>query len=174
MLMPETAPPPGSTPSEEPTGGGLAASWRRTPAPRRALAIMMPLAIVVLLARGRLAGSGLFSTSAVAAMAHPAATTPPTLPPSQPPAVASAAPPGSSSAAPTSNAKRASSPSPSGGDANRAPDGKTFERQAADFVASGDYPSAIQIYEQLASSHPDRPAFRDASRILREKMTGAP
>ncbi len=44
------------------------------------------------------------------------------------------------------------------------------ERQAADFVATHAYEQAIRIYEQLATEHPDKPAFHEAARILREKL----
>ena len=44
------------------------------------------------------------------------------------------------------------------------------ERKAADYVSTGQYEQAAQIYDRLASDHVDNPAFREAARILRVKM----
>ncbi len=44
------------------------------------------------------------------------------------------------------------------------------ERQAADFVSTGQYDQAVPIYDQLAAEHPENPAYREAARILRMKI----
>jgi hypothetical protein len=49
------------------------------------------------------------------------------------------------------------------------------ERQAADLVATHSYPEAIRVYETLAAERPQNPAFAEAARILRAKLsTGVP
>jgi hypothetical protein len=46
---------------------------------------------------------------------------------------------------------------------------KTFEREAADTVARGDFLEAARLYDELAKAHPEVPAFPAAARILRER-----
>jgi hypothetical protein len=43
------------------------------------------------------------------------------------------------------------------------------ERSAADYVATGQYELAAQIYDTLARDNPKNPAFAEAARILRTK-----
>jgi hypothetical protein len=50
------------------------------------------------------------------------------------------------------------------------PGQRTLERQAVDYVASGQYERAAAAYDQLAQQYPDRPAYREAARILRGKL----
>ncbi len=45
------------------------------------------------------------------------------------------------------------------------------ERQAADLVAMHSYPEAIRVYEALAAERPQNPAFAEAARILRAKIS---
>ena len=47
---------------------------------------------------------------------------------------------------------------------------RSLERQAVDFVANGQYERAAAAYDQLAQLYPDRPAYREAARILRGKL----
>jgi hypothetical protein len=52
---------------------------------------------------------------------------------------------------------------------------KTLERQAIDYVATGEYQKAIGLYEQLARQAPERKEYPEALRILRQKLdAGAP
>jgi thioredoxin-like negative regulator of GroEL len=44
------------------------------------------------------------------------------------------------------------------------------ERMAADYVATGQFEQAAQLYDRLAIDHPENPAFREAARILRTKL----
>jgi hypothetical protein len=37
-------------------------------------------------------------------------------------------------------------------------------------VASGQYERAAFVYDQLARQYPDKPAYREAARILRSKL----
>jgi hypothetical protein len=46
---------------------------------------------------------------------------------------------------------------------------KSLERQAVDYVASGDYAAAAKIYEQLHQQNPNNRVYAEASRILRAK-----
>jgi hypothetical protein len=45
----------------------------------------------------------------------------------------------------------------------------TLERKAADFVAANDFAKAAEIYDQLAASNPQNPAYARAAEILRKK-----
>lgn len=47
---------------------------------------------------------------------------------------------------------------------------KTLERQAIDYVATGEYAKAIGIYEKLAQQYPDNKVYSEALRILRMKL----
>jgi len=44
------------------------------------------------------------------------------------------------------------------------------ERAAVDAVVAGSYADAARLYDQLAATHPDRPAYAEAARILRAKL----
>lgn len=46
---------------------------------------------------------------------------------------------------------------------------KTAERAAVDAVAAGAWDPAARAYDDLAKQHPENPAFREAARILRAK-----
>jgi hypothetical protein len=52
-----------------------------------------------------------------------------------------------------------------------APGKKTNERAAADAWAEGNYAEAAKMYDELAAQNPGNPAYKEAARILREKMT---
>ncbi len=45
----------------------------------------------------------------------------------------------------------------------------TVERRAAEAVRKGDKATAIQLYEQLASDHPDNPVYKETVRILKSE-----
>jgi hypothetical protein len=67
------------------------------------------------------------------------------------------------------------SPSSASTTAPLAPGGKkTLERAAADAWAEGNYADAAKMYEDLAANNPGNPAYKEAARILREKMASAP
>ena len=52
---------------------------------------------------------------------------------------------------------------------------KTLERQAVDYVATGEYLKAAAIYDQLQKENPKNPVYVEAARILRLKAdAGAP
>jgi hypothetical protein len=48
-------------------------------------------------------------------------------------------------------------------------DTRSAERRALDAAASGQDALAADEYEALARAQPDRPAFREAARVLRER-----
>lgn len=50
--------------------------------------------------------------------------------------------------------------------------GRTEQRGAADALASGDYALAAQLYESLAESHPEQPAYAQAARVLTQRAEG--
>ncbi len=52
-----------------------------------------------------------------------------------------------------------------------APGKKTSERAAADAWAEGNYADAAKMYDELAAQNPGNPAYKEAARILREKMS---
>lgn len=49
-------------------------------------------------------------------------------------------------------------------------DGRTAERVALDTAAAGNFVEAARLYEALAASHPDDPTYKEAARILRERL----
>jgi len=81
----------------------------------------------------------------------------------------SAAPlPSSSPAVPAHSASATLSPAAPGSAAVRA--GSPDERAAVMAVESGASDRAGDLYDALATAHPDRPAYREAARILRAKV----
>jgi hypothetical protein len=64
----------------------------------------------------------------------------------------------------TSDAKDAGAPLPAGA--------KTLERQAVDYVASGDTAKAAAAYEELVRRDPNNKIYAEAARILRAKLDG--
>jgi hypothetical protein len=46
---------------------------------------------------------------------------------------------------------------------------KTVEREAVDAFTAGDFVKASRFYRDLAETHPDKPAFKEALRILEER-----
>jgi hypothetical protein len=102
-------------------------------------------------------------SAAVAAAGAPTASSPATAPPASaarldPSTEPSAAVTGTDSPPP---ARAASS------------NGVTRQRKAADAVAEGDYPAAVERYRSLAREEPGVPAYREAARILEERANGA-
>ena len=55
--------------------------------------------------------------------------------------------------------------------ATRAVPADGSERAAINAAFEGRWPLAVRLYDGLAESHPDQPAFREAARILRETKT---
>lgn len=49
---------------------------------------------------------------------------------------------------------------------------KTFERQAVDAVAAGDYARAAAVYEELSRREPASRVYAEAARILRSRLDG--
>lgn len=87
-----------------------------------------------------------------------------------PPPVTPPVTPPRGSAQPSTSASAAAA-GPDAGQANS----DHRERQAADFVSTHAYDQAIRIYDQLAAERPQNPAFREAARILRQKLdSGTP
>ncbi len=142
--------------------------WDQLSGPKKILIALLPALLVSLyflfvaddepprpIAASKGAGAASASAPAPDAGAPMAAlsSVPPTLNVSQLPI---APPPTSGAAAPTTTS----------------PAQRTLERQAVDYVANGQYERAAIAYDQLAAQFPDRPAYREAARILRGRMDG--
>lgn len=72
-------------------------------------------------------------------------------------------PPKPTVSAPTASAPPASTKGP------QTTTQKTPERTAVDAVAAGSLAPAADLYDELAKSHPENPAYKEAARILRAK-----
>jgi len=141
---------------------GLLQSLRQASLVRQATLIMLPLLIGLLLlkpvlehSRGRAAGTGARTT----ATATSGLTTPK---PSSAPVVG-----------PAPEAARAEAPV-RGAPVPRATPGHavSLERAAADSLALGDFPRAAALYGQLSQREPNNLAYREATRILTERVRG--
>lgn len=172
--MPAAAPAP-QPPRQPPAPGApadvLKQKWDELSGPKKILVALLP-AILVSLYFLFLADDEPQRTVAVATDAAASAPTfagapdagPTTLlPPTVPPTIALSqlpvAPP-----PPASGSTQPAQPTATN------PAQRTLERQAVDFVASGQYERAAAAYDQLAVLYPDRPAYREAARILRGKL----
>jgi hypothetical protein len=174
-LMPPTpTPPPTRVPAAAPNpqGDALKQKWDELSGPKKILVALLPALMVSLyflfIADDELPAAVPVAADAAAPVqsgppidAGPVAPVPPTIavsqlpvtPPPPPPP-----PPASGSAQPTATN----------------PAQRTLERQAVDWVASGQYERAAAAYDQLAQQFPDRPAYREAARILRGKLDAGP
>ena len=152
-------------------------AWRRVLAggsSRRRIAIGLLLSFLVVV---------------VAIRRRPAASPPPSQPRAVVGAAASAAmqPPLPSPASAVTQGPAESTPSPRDLPARASPleplgegregslsnKSKSAERRAADAVAEGNRSAALRLYEQLARTRPDQPAFAEARRILRARARAA-
>ena len=171
-------------PAGQAPGKGPLAIWKAMPFPRKLMFVMLPFGLIAFMivfsdppARKRAPGestsatpdpsaSGAPSPSA-ATSAAPLATgappstgtepTPSATPPTSPPDLTPDTPP----AAPDPAASATAPPLAKGE--------VTLERKAADFVAANDFAKAAEIYDQLAASNPQNPAYARAAEILRKK-----
>ena len=50
--------------------------------------------------------------------------------------------------------------------------GRSLDRQAVDLALQGQFAKAAELYDQLAAQHPDQPAYKEAARLLRSRMSG--
>lgn len=154
------------------SGGSLARAWRETSPPRKILAVLLPFALtfsvwaIVVRARApvhaKMAMTAATTSIASATIAPTTPTTSVTPPKPEPPA---APPPAVVSPTPTPTMATVAAPASSA----KGPPKKTLERAAADAVAAGSYPEALQMYEELSRQSPDVAAFRQAVRILKSK-----
>ncbi len=166
---PPLAPPPGVpiTPPA-PQQSFLAARWRETSGPKKALVFLMaPLiwAVWVIFtdppvppAPPKPATSATTSPSGAPRSGGSGAAPAPT----EPPATAMEAPAASTSA------KAGPSTAASGSPATTGP--KTPQREAADAVAAGAFDRAARLYDELAKAHPEVPAYAEAARIMKVRM----
>ena len=153
--------PPAAAPAKQ---SWIAALWRETSGPKKALIVLMiPMIWAVWV---------IFTDA------------PPPPAPPKPAASASAAPSAVPSAGATRRRRPRSSrlaPSGSGGALGAAASAaapstspattgaKTPQREAADAVAAGAFDRAATLYEDLARAHPDVPAYAAAARIMKAK-----
>jgi hypothetical protein len=162
--MPFPAPPsfpvpPDAAPTKQESW--IRARWREASGPKKAMVfLMLPLVWAVWViftdkppaARpAKPAPSATASAPSASPSAGPSATpaAPPVAPP-DPPASASPRASASASAAPASTTK-------------------TPQREAADAVAAGAFDRAARLYEELARTHPDVPAYAEAARIMKAR-----
>lgn len=91
--------------------------------------------------------------------------TPPPVADPTPPPVAEGTPPVAEPTAPPSP------PAGAGSDTgDEATDGPTLARRAADAYSAGDLAAALAAYQELASQHPDEPAYAAMVRILQRRV----
>jgi hypothetical protein len=167
----QALPLPGGPPA--PAKTGLALAWSNASPPKKAIYILLPLALLGAAyttlvdepaPRPAKTGTGKPRSSAAAsASGGPSAS-----------ATAAVAPVvGSAAALPTGvllpAAPRASSSSASRPPKPGAKVEKSTERQAVDAVIAGDYPGALRLYEQLLKDNPDVAAYQEAVKILRAR-----
>jgi len=138
---PEPAPEPGA-PAESPSAF---AQFRRATLPRKALAVLLPLACVLLLAKP------LLKQPAPNTLGKPIASTFASLVPAAPKLV------------PTAPSAAVAAVSVS------LPRGVTAAHAAADSVATGDFSRALALYRELSQRQPKNAAYREAARILSER-----
>ncbi len=148
----------------------VAKAWREASIPQKAILILLPFAFFAMFtlmgqSEHKPTHHSANSVSSVAAAPPSARSARPTL--SAPPAVGSAV--AATSAAPTAASPATAKPSaPAHTTAPRS--GKTPERIAVDAVAAGNYKEALEKYQALAAAHPDRPVFKQAVAILKQKL----
>jgi len=141
--------------------------------PRKASAVMMVPTLVLgifVLRGGRQASIEDGQTTPTSrTTATSASASVPTAAPSasMAPAITTAAP----SAIPSSPRPRPSTAPTTAAVSKPLSDGRTAERRALDTAASGSYASAAEQYEALAGAHPENAAFRQAARILRQRVS---
>jgi hypothetical protein len=159
------APPPIDVPPTAPVPApaaprGIGAAWRSASIPKKILVLLLPLALasVFVIFRDEPAPPRLPRAPSAAAPSASVSAAPPALP-SATASVAAIA------------VADAAFPSFANADSGKSP----AERAAVDAVAAGSYAEAIRLYDQLAVANPDKPAYREAARILRSKLdSGAP
>jgi hypothetical protein len=185
-------PPQAAAPDGKPPGGRLAREWSAAPTTRKILYVSLLPALAgafwVILSgndpppaqpRANQAGSASAAKSGSAPTGQTPPTpgptppgTPPATPPSNPPPTPPTPPPPPPPSGPTSpppGGPNRPPPDPNLPVADAGVDADRRERSAADYVATGQYELAAQIYDTLARDNPKNPAFAEAARILRTK-----
>jgi len=144
---------------------GLLASFRQASLVRQATLIMVPLLVGLLLvtpvlkpSRGSAAGTGAKATAPGTVASG--ATTPKPAPLAEPQAE------GARAEEPVRSALPPPSPHATPGHA------VSLERAAADSLAVGDFARAAVLYSLLSQREPNNPAYREATRILTERVRG--
>jgi hypothetical protein len=170
-------PPPSPQAPAKPEGSRLGKEWRAAPTSRKILYILLLPALggafwVIFAsndppparpkAKPTSSADGASSAMQASTSASSASNTP--AGPTPPPVTAQPPPPPSSQShtTPPTTPPPANSSTVDGGDRR--------ERTAADYVSTGQYEQAAQIYDQLAQEHSENPAFGEAARILRRKL----
>jgi hypothetical protein len=154
------------------------AVWRRLPGRRRALAVLLPIALLaVALQAKKPSRGGAVQPSAVGARVAAPSSSPP------PGAASGFGRSGMATAASivsTPDALNASnvlsrSAAPAASASGASDQGKSLERKAADAVVEGDDAAALALYGELSNEYPERAEFGQARAILlRRAQLGAP
>jgi hypothetical protein len=163
-------PSPADSPSEKSGRGGIAGTFRNASLPKRIVFILLPLTFAAFIFRTAAHNAARARAAAAEASAPAASSAPSTKPKAQdgPPHSPDDTGQPAALAAPASSADALATPAID--DRPDRPGARTRERQAADLVSSGDLAGALKIYQDLAAAHPERAAFREAARILQQKV----
>jgi hypothetical protein len=166
-------------------GGALVEAWRSASLIKKITFFLLPLDIVAVLlpesepppgpdASARAVPSSSGSASAMARTAKSVGAASVAMP------SAAGASASASAVALQTKAPSDAKPTAAAGSASSEPAGTpavsadATERAAIDAAFAGRWPVAVRLYDGLAESHPDQPAFREAARILRETKTHTP
>ncbi len=154
----------------------LKKEWASLTPPKKAMMLLMPLALpIAWFALGTNPPPATPSPVVATVASHATATVPPPVappPPTTPTFSLGSVPP---AAPPIATKKPPVTPPDSQPDTPTPPAGTDRrERQAADFVSTGQYEQAARIYDQLAieraSANPNQNPYHEAARILRAKV----
>lgn len=156
----------------------LKQQWQEVSLPKKLIAIMIPLTIVVYLIPMADPPDNPKTLPAAASASTPSPSAPVqagSSAPDTPTAVASATatPPdtaGSADEPPVAAAKTEPSSGGDSGEEKLKPGEKTKQRLAVDAVISGDFAVAIKIYEELVVEYPNDQTYKDALRILKSSQ----
>jgi hypothetical protein len=169
-LAPVPPPAPAAAPSTARAAAGALAYWRDASPVKKTTLVLMPFALVgsyvIFQDAPQPAPRAATPSSAAArqtAVVHDAGTVA---------AVATTEVAGEGSGDSPATPPAASSSDPRTEPARPAAGRRTAERAALDAVAAGSFDEASKLYADLATAHPDDPAYKEATRILREKTGG--
>jgi hypothetical protein len=166
---PIAAPPPAApTVKKESPLDQLKSQWKAASLPKKAILVLLPIAFFMVVfglddkpvpaptkAKPTASGSASAHSEKAAKVTKPTATEEVVEEPTPP--------------KPTATAPIASAPPAATNKGAPKTTEKTPERAAVDAVAAGSLVPAAELYDELAKTHPENPAYKEAARILRAK-----